>query len=179
MNYPEPYLLFKNVLEGRFNLQVNTSNRTSNQTPVLLTFDNENEAQTFVSPLLLPAIEILHFEGFDNAAIIDEYGSLTNEKIVICASSLFAVKTKELKLQVGLEENARIGTQDLILDCIKDAAGIAELTVIASVGFNVWLKQMGKKAALRALVKVGAKYFGWIGAAIFAYDVIECIYTGD
>lgn len=98
-----------------------------------------------MSPLLQPAIEILHFEGFNDAAIIDEYGSLTNEKIVVCASSLFAIKTKELKFQVGLEDNSRVGTSDLILDCIKDAAGIAELTVIASVGFNVWLKQMGKK----------------------------------
>lgn len=33
LNYPEPYQLFKNVLENRFNLQVNSLNRTSNQTP--------------------------------------------------------------------------------------------------------------------------------------------------
>jgi hypothetical protein len=183
INYPGPYQIFKDALEGKVsqikNLN-NVSGKTNNNINLNTLFEeNQQEAELFMSPLLAPAIGVLNYEGINNSDIINEYGSLNNPNIVICATNMFAIKTKELKLQVGLEEQGKYSTSDLILDCIKEASGIAELTVIATVGFNTWLSQMGKKAAMRALVKLGAKYFGWIGAAVFAYDVIECIYSGD
>lgn len=182
LNYPEPYQIFKNVLENKFNVQVNTLNKTSNQRPELLAFENENEAQTFMSPLLQPAIGVLHFEGFNDADIIDEYGSLNSSKIIQAAVILFGSKTKELKMQLGLMEvnaEGKVGDYDLITSCAIDAIGITAITQLFSVGIKQAIKDMGKKAVLKMVGKVAAKYIGWVGAAWAAYDFYECITTGD
>lgn len=120
--------------------------------------------------MMEPSKEFLFATGYTEKELLDEFNSLEGPEIFITAITTFA----KLEFDKNHEQSIKNpGYDNSIMKCLGSASGIKGLWDIAT----------GAAAASRATIlktigKVARRSFGWIGAALFLGEFVQC-YWGN
>lgn len=118
-------------------------------------------------PLLDESLLFLKANGFANQELISEFGSLDDPALIITAFVLVIGLSDEEVFDISE------GRTNNFMRCLGTATGL----------YGIWELATGaavasRSAILRAVGRFARRSLGWIGAAIFIGEFIQC-YWGD
>jgi hypothetical protein len=143
----------------------------------------EAKARKLVNELRPSSLALLKTYGISERQLVDEFGDLNSDKIVLTALVVWEVEKmldngKTLSIfEDGDIDLAMLGAfginstyaQNTVGGCLADAIGVYAVVEFAQTG------QLSQTAVIKLVKKVGAKYLGAFGAALAVWDFVNCM----
>lgn len=146
--------------------------------------NEEGKAKELLEPVLESSQDLLMSYGFTEQDLIDEFGSLDNENLIMNAMAILDISSAYVD-NGGVVYNNRINlfvqsvnaqTYADFKHCLLDATGIAGAAILIQEGIKGAIKKLGKKAVLKIVGKVVARNLGWVGAVWAVADFSKCMF---
>ncbi len=128
----------------------------------------EHISQNELRPLLNESLIFLNSSGFTDQELISEFGSLDDPGLVITAFVLL------IGLSDGEISDIRDARSNNFMHCLGSATGLYGIYALATGAAAV-----SRVAILKAVGKFARRSLGWIGAALFVGEFIQCYWGGN
>jgi hypothetical protein len=157
-----------------------SDNILSTQVPINSYSISIESAKQSLEPTLLEAKNYLRLKGLtdndiQNLLIADIDGPAMSESDLIPAvMQLIAEEERQNSISSLGFSNVFIQSANAseIGECAGDALGVSALAAVVDQGLHT---QAGKALLKKAIRKVASRALGWVGAAIFAYEFMDCM----
>tara|TARA_R110001592_G_scaffold246337_1_gene508060 strand:+ start:107 stop:739 length:633 start_codon:yes stop_codon:yes gene_type:complete len=173
---PEAFLIENPVAINLFKSQVNKEIpklreriNVLNYSEYSANLENVNTDFAELEELMSPSLTFLNSVGFSNEDLTSEFGSLYDPNIIVLAMSALV----SLEASKESQKGSVAPDGNSFMKCLGSASGVTGIWQMATGAAAV-----SRSAILKAVGKFAKRSLGWIGAALFMGEFVQC-YWGN
>ena len=131
---------------------------------------SEEDAEEYLKPIIEGSLDLLVSSGFSEDEIKEEVGSLEDPALFFAAFTVLLNADEHGVIEGSIANIESNG----FMYCLGSASGIYGIWELATGAATA-----SRRAILRAVGKFARRSLGWVGAALFIGEFVQCYWGGN